>query len=101
MPKPVRIVRKALTKKGFVEDASGDHRIFIFYHDGKKTSINTRISHGEKELRDGLLSIMARQMRLKRCDFDKFVECTLSYEEYTAKMIDGGQLNVPIRGGRN
>ena len=95
MPKKAREVSGALLRKGFRE-VGGDHKRYVFYYNNQKTAINTKISHGETELHDGLLSAMARQMRLKRSDFDKFVECTLSEEEYTAKMLETNQLNAPL-----
>ena len=91
MPKKVRDVSGALLRKGFRE-VGGDHKRYVFYYNGKKTAINTKISHGEKELHDGLVSAMARQMHLKRVEFDKFVECTLSEEEYTRKMTEAGYI---------
>lgn len=87
MPKKVRDVSGALKRKGFLEEMR-DHRYYVFYRGGKKTSINTKISHGETEISDGLLGKMARQMHLSRLEFDSFVECTLSEEKYTKKMIE-------------
>lgn len=92
MPKKVLDVRRALKKKGFGEDVSRDHMYYTFYYDGKKTSINTKISHGKNEIDDGLLGKMSRQMHLKKADFNEFVSCTLSEEDYIEKMIEAGKL---------
>ena len=82
----VRKVRNALTKKGFVEDRSKDHIYFFYRPDDKKHSIHTKISHGEVDIDDSLIRFMAKQIKLDRDEFLKFVMCTLSKDEYIGKM---------------
>lgn len=83
-------IHSALTKKGFeVDKKSGntDHTYYrLFNANGEKTSITTRISHGEKEIRDPLIKKMSSQMMLKKKEFIKYVECTISREAYL-KMV--------------
>jgi hypothetical protein len=50
--------------------------------DGKKTPIYTKISHGEREIRDKLLGVMARQLRLTRLQFLELIDCKLTEPEY-------------------
>jgi hypothetical protein len=68
--------------------------VFWFYVDDRKTSINTKISHGERELRDVLIGLMAKQVKLTKSDFLRLVECALSAEEYRGKMIAEGHVRL-------
>ena len=54
-----RDIAKALGKKGF-ECRDSHHRMFYFCLDGKRSSINTKISHGASEYSGSLLAMMAR-----------------------------------------
>ena len=92
MPKKALNISRALKKKGFLENTKRDHIWYTYYRNGKKTSINTKISHGVNEIDDGLLGKMARQMRLSRHDFDEFVACHLSQDDYDKQMLDNNQI---------
>ena len=81
-PRPVRKVRAAFLKKGFVLITDGDHQAFQLYVDGEKVGIRTFYSHGAKECDDYILGQMARQLRLSRAQFEAFIDCTLSMEAY-------------------
>ena len=77
-----RKIENALTKKGFVA-ANSHHKYFRYYTlTGKKTEIYTYVSHGNKEISIMLFGMMAKQCRLKSSEFKKFVDCTLSQNEY-------------------
>lgn len=100
MPKKVRDVRKALLSKGFREEKR-HHWYYFFHHEGKKSSIYTKISHGETDISNSLCSAMARQMRLQgRSQFDEFVDCSLSEETYAALLIEGKHLQPKPAGER-
>jgi predicted RNA binding protein YcfA (HicA-like mRNA interferase family) len=77
-----RDVRRALVNKGFREDTSRDHRYYFLYVDGQRSPIYTKISHSETEIGSGLLSVMARQLRIEKGQFEHLVDCDLSGEEY-------------------
>ncbi len=81
MPKAAKDVAASLLKKGFQRRNSGDvyYRLYV---DGKKTIVYTMISHGEKEIHDGLLGAMARQVKLSRKQFNDLVDCPLALEQY-------------------
>lgn len=64
-----REVSAALCGKGFRENRSRDHRYFFFYHDGKRSSMQTKISHNADEVDDYLCSAMSRQIKLTRTQF--------------------------------
>ena len=78
-----RDVESALKKKGFRQD-EGDHHWFIYWTaDGLKTTIRTKTSHGStKDLGDGLLKEMARQLRTDKGNFLDLIDCPLSREQY-------------------
>jgi hypothetical protein len=80
-------VSASLSSKGFREDRKRDHRYYFFYHDGKKSSIYTKISHNADEIDDYLCSAMSRQIKLTRAQFKDFVECPLKADEYLRLMI--------------
>lgn len=82
MPRKFNDVEKGLLNKGFQK--SNSHHVFYIYHDmsGLKTPIKTKASHGEREISDNLLALMAKQVKLKKSDFLNLVDCPLKREEY-------------------
>jgi len=87
-------IKAALRKKGFVEEANRDHVFFTFFNNGMKTSIRTKISHGEKDIRDPLIKAMSKQVHLDKSDFTMLVECPLTEDAYKAKLIKDGVITV-------
>lgn len=79
-------IEKALSSKGF-EGQESHHHMFWFKHDGKKTSIRTRLSHGIAEYGDNLLGQMAKQLHLSKGQLVEFVSCTLSEQQYREQLI--------------
>jgi hypothetical protein len=94
MPKPAREVAAALQAKGF-RKTENDHSFFTLWVDGKKTVIHTKISHGEKELGNRLLSLMARQLGVTRSQFLLFVNCDLTQDGYVRHLREAGRLPPP------
>lgn len=90
-----REVAASLCGKGFQVDSKRDHRYYFFYYDGKKSSIQTKISHNAVEIDDYLCSAMSRQIRLTRPQFKNFVECPLTGEEYLKLMIEAKHVSAP------
>jgi hypothetical protein len=91
--RPVRIIRANLTKKGFAESVDGDHIYLWLTIDGKDTGIKTKISHSATECGDSLLSMMARQVKLARKEFEQLVDCTLGKEGYLKILRNNGILS--------
>ncbi len=88
MPRTKKDVKRILLKKGFSE-VPGDHEYFYIYRNGKKTAINTKISRGsQKDIPDGLLKTMMKQIRLEKDDFERYMNCTMSCEEYIKYLLD-------------
>ena len=92
MPKDAREVANGLAKKGF-RRRENDHAFFHLWIGEKKTAIYTKISQGEREIGDNLLSLMARQIKLTKKQFTELVECPMSFEEYVTLLRTGGHVN--------
>jgi predicted RNA binding protein YcfA (HicA-like mRNA interferase family) len=91
MPRSVRDVMAGLERKGFVRRNSKDS-YFHLWVAGKKTPIYTKMSHGEREIHDGLLAAMARQVRLSTHQFGQLIDCPLTVEQYIRQLREGGQI---------
>jgi predicted RNA binding protein YcfA (HicA-like mRNA interferase family) len=92
MPMKAREVIGGLEKKGFERRDGKD----IFLHlkvNGLKTAVFTKVSQAEKEIHDGLLAAMARQLRLSRRQFDDLVRCPLDAPEYLQLLRDGNHID--------
>ena len=88
-----RDIRQALTGKGF-RVVEAHHEMLWLFVQGKKTSIRTRLSHGSSEYDDGLLGLMAKQLKLKRGDLDRLIECPLTENEYVNGLINDGHVRL-------
>ena len=77
-----------LQKKGFVRNEKSDHIRYILYVEGVKTTINTKVSHGEKEIGDPLIAHMSNQLFLSKTDFIDLVSCRVDGEQYLAKVAE-------------
>ncbi len=75
-------VEKALKKKGFIEDSSGDHKYFILHYEGKDTAIRTKTSHNNQDIGDGLIKQMYTQLHIEKSFFVAFIDCSKSQEDY-------------------
>lgn len=91
--KSKREVESALKKKGFQQD-EGDHHWFIYWTaEGKKSTVRTKTSHGStKDLGEGLLKEMARQLRISKTQFIDLVDCPMQREEYEILLERSGHL---------
>ena len=67
--------------------------MYWLYVKDRKTSVRTRISQGANEYDDYLQGQMARQLRLKRDEFDSLIECPLSEEDYVRLLTEGGDVS--------
>jgi len=94
VPKATKDVALGLTKKGF-QRRENDHSFFHLVVNGKKTVIYTKISHGEKEINDGLLGLMSRQVRLSRKQFNDLVDCPMTSDEYLRLLQKAGVVDPP------
>jgi hypothetical protein len=93
VPLKVRAVSQALKSKGFAQDDRRDHVYYFFFHNGKKTQIYTKISHGQSEITDPLCSAMARQIKLTSSQFRDFVDCPLSLDNYLEVLVKSKYLS--------
>lgn len=88
-----RTVEAALAQKGFRQH-EGDHHFFVFWTaDERKTAVRTKTSHGStKDLGDGLLLQMARQVKLTKSEFLELVDCPMSRDQYEKHLDDAGHI---------
>ena len=80
-----------LLRKGF-ERVESHHTMLWFMVQGRRTSIHTWVSHGQRKLDDRLLRLIAKELHLSKADLLKFVVCEMSYEDYLRRMIVGGHV---------
>lgn len=91
-PRSARAVASALERKGF-EKRDNDHSFFHFQVDGCDVGISTKISHGERELGRPLLGAMKKQLKFQSSgDFERFLDCPMSEEEYVQHLRDQGHV---------
>jgi hypothetical protein len=88
-PRPTRLIKASLAKKGFVEDKT-HHCVFWLYVNGTKTRVRTRYSHGATECGEFLLGNMARQLHLSARQFDDLLDCTLDHESLVRLLVGKG-----------
>lgn len=82
MPIKARRLEKSLIKKGFVPGNGGIHKVFIYAPEGKLTAIKTNMSHDDKELRDALISLIYKELKLENKGMlEDLANCPLSKEE--------------------
>jgi hypothetical protein len=91
MPKDAKAIHSGLMKKGF-RPRENDHTFYHLFVNEKKTVIFTKVSHGEKEVGDKLLGMMARQVRLTKRDFLNLVDCPLKMDEYLILLRQAGHI---------
>jgi hypothetical protein len=77
-------VKAALLAKGMVPDEN-HHHMLRKKIDGVVTLV-TRMSHDNKEIRDDLVGLMARQCCLRPAEFWQLIDCPLSEEDWEAKV---------------
>ncbi len=84
-------VEQSLIKKGFKLEPS-DHKYYVFYYNGKRTRIKTKVSHCGQEINDFLIKNMSRQVHLNKSQFCDLINCPLSKEAYKDILIKIGLL---------
>lgn len=82
-------VMKVLQNKGFNKSDTHHKKIIYYTIAGKKTRVFTKISRGtsHKDLTANNLHLMAKQCYLSNIEFDDFLDCPLSREQYEKKLI--------------
>jgi hypothetical protein len=83
------MVTRALTGKlGFLEDRSGPHPVFERRHAGLVVGV-THLSHGSggRDVSEGVLSAMARELGVSGPEFRRAVGCQLSAAAFLALLL--------------
>ncbi|MGE5630749.1 MAG: hypothetical protein ACM3TR_06570 [Caulobacteraceae bacterium] len=88
-----RDVKGSLLRKGFKED-NNDHKFYHLYVNDKRTSVRTKISHGETEIDSYILNQMAKQVCLTNEQFEDLINCPLSYNDYVAILIENHKITL-------
>lgn len=83
---------RALVSKGFDRSEGKHHTMFHLMAYGKRTSVRTRLSHGERRVDDWLQSQSARELHLSKRELWRFIKCEISEREYIDRMIEGGHI---------
>jgi predicted RNA binding protein YcfA (HicA-like mRNA interferase family) len=91
MPRKTKDVCENLLKKGFTQRNGGD-KYFHLFVDGKKTPVFTFVSHGAKEIHDGLLGQMAKQTKLVKKEFLDLVDCPMTEPQYLGLLRERGHI---------
>lgn len=84
----------ALESKGFVGEERRRHVQYHFWVDGKDTGSFTFVSRGpgREEIGDPLLSAMAREIGIRKAEFEQLVDCTWGSSELKAELARQGKL---------
>lgn len=94
MPRKRIDVENGLKNKGF-RQKDGDHHYFIYHAtNGKKTAVFTKTSHSHSEISTELLSLMSKQCKLVRKEFERLVDCPLSRIDYEAHLCTVGAVRI-------
>lgn len=79
-----RVVRAALEAKGMT--ASRSHHIMLEKRYEGGPHLHTRLSQGVKQLDDYLIGLLAKQCALRKPDFVRLIECSLTADGWDAKV---------------
>lgn len=100
--KPVKAgeLQAALDKKGFVLDRMTTDKIYFLHHEGKKTAVYTKVSHGRgEELRFPILKMIQRQLCFDtQGQLQQFIDCPLSYNDYINLLKSKGVIGAAAAG---
>jgi molybdopterin-guanine dinucleotide biosynthesis protein A len=84
----------ALVSKGFDRSEGKHHTMFHLTASGKRTSIRTRLSHGQRKVDDWLQSQIARELHMSKRDLLRFINCEIGKQEYIGMMIEDGHISL-------
>lgn len=85
-----REIIKVLTKKGFHE-IDGKHHKLVLIVEGKHTRVFTKFSHGGGDPGKDLLSKVKKDLNFQsQEDFESFVDCNKTYEEFVSELRNKG-----------
>lgn len=84
-PRKTKDLQRTLQAKGFALYPEKDHHHFYYLVvDGKKTTVKTYFSHGQKEYGDTLMQLVKKQLKFRRTrqvpgvNGSIFIQCTNS-----------------------
>lgn len=83
----------SLSSKGFKQEER-DHKTFIYYVNGQRTSIHTKVSHSADEIDEFLIGKMKKQLKLSKQQFLDLVDCPLSLEQLRDYYVQNGIVKI-------
>lgn len=93
MPVDSRALASALLRKGFTQ-GNKDHKWYFHKYEGRETGVRTCLSHSKGKMRDigdELARKIRQQLRFEtRQQFDDFVSCPMTQEQYTQLLRNRG-----------
>ncbi len=99
MPRKARDVRGKLTRKFLFEPAKGkatDHDYLQLTVPGV-ARIVTKFSWGQPEIRDDILSLMAKQLRVTNPMFAGMLDCNVTGDQYREHLIERARADGQYR----
>jgi len=99
MPIERDVIRKNILEKGFKESSgkrNPDHEYYHLYHKGKLIGdVWIKLSRGPnyKEYSNDLLGRQAKMLHINNKDFQKFVTCEYTKEEFIEILLKAGKIS--------
>ncbi len=84
----VRFINSNLEKKGFVKAEESDHIWYTLQVNGLDTCIKTKVSHGESEISDPLISKMSKQLHISKSVFIDLISCKIDSSQYLSMVSE-------------
>lgn len=92
MPVDRRDMQAALAGKLNCARENRDHIWYFFTHEGHRVTA-TKVSHSGKQIHDGLVSAMARQLKMRKKTLLGIVDCSKGLDEYLEELRQRGLIN--------
>lgn len=78
-PRKTKIIAQKLEQEDFRKE-NKHHKYYCLFHDNKKTTVWTKLSHSIKEYGDPLLNLMAKQLSLTNKELNEFLDCNINHD---------------------
>lgn len=89
-------LKKALRKKGFVEEEGSKHTKYYLMIDGKDIGINTLVSRSWDDVSSAMQAEITRQLRMPNTKFlVDYIQCKNSLANYEKELIKLGLVDPP------
>ena len=79
-PRKTKIIARKLEQEDFRRKNS-HHKFYCLFHENKKTTVWTKLSHSIEEYGDSLLSLMAKELSLSNKELNEFLDCNINHDD--------------------